>query len=403
MRRPDDETTPPPPAPQPSAGQLFISYARKNLEIAEKLTADLERAGFNVWLDRKGIDGGSKWAAEIARAIAGCETFLLLLSPDSVASDNVRKECDLAAEDQRRMLPVIIQAVPQIPPELRYHLAGLQRIDCATDYQRGIADLLRALGTAATPKPTASPAPTTPTSPSPTPKPAPTGNLQLSSNSKLGSLMESFRKTVFPLQEAFDRKQWAKVISLGETMLKEAEVDGAMRKKIAMAYEETAREWMAQKQITQAIDALTRAIEICPEGSYEGGNYRWETLLPLRGAAYQVNDDFDSAIEDYSRVIEHIPSAGIYGARGKALLVIGAFEAAAEDFTQAIERSSQKGHYYLCRAHAYRGLGQGPAASQDLTDAADNGVSLARAYQREFEEWMHSTDLSELWEYIQAG
>lgn len=124
--------------------KLFISYSRKDGEIALKLADDLEKAGHSVWIDRKDIGGGSVWAAEIAKAIHECEYFLLLISLNSVQSDNVRKEVDLAAEDKKVFLPVVLVET-EIPTELRYHLAGIQRIDFTISYNNGIDDLLNIL------------------------------------------------------------------------------------------------------------------------------------------------------------------------------------------------------------------------------------------------------------------
>jgi hypothetical protein len=48
---------------------VFISYARKDAaELAERLFADLERAGFKVWLDTRKIVGGATWTTEIEEA-----------------------------------------------------------------------------------------------------------------------------------------------------------------------------------------------------------------------------------------------------------------------------------------------------------------------------------------------
>ncbi len=124
--------------------KVFISYSRKDSEIALRMADDLEKAGHSVWIDRKGIGGGSVWAAEIVKAIEDCEYFLLLLSSHSVQSDNVRKELDLAAEEKKRFLPVIVEAT-EIPSEFKYHLAGIQRVDFLENYDISFKLLIQVL------------------------------------------------------------------------------------------------------------------------------------------------------------------------------------------------------------------------------------------------------------------
>jgi len=106
---------------------IFISYSRKDsvhaLELAERLRA----GGMGVWIDQKGIVGAEQWATEIVQGIRACSTFIILLSPDSVISENVLKELSLASEKRKRILPVELVEVA-LPSSFEYSLAGLQRV-----------------------------------------------------------------------------------------------------------------------------------------------------------------------------------------------------------------------------------------------------------------------------------
>jgi TIR domain len=122
---------------------IFISYARKDAEAANRLVTTLAKAGYEAWIDRE-ISGGELWKKRIVEAIEQAKAFLILLSPNSVASDNVRKELDIAENRKKLILPLVIAAM-KIPPEMEYSLAGLQRIDFAADPSAGDRQLLSAI------------------------------------------------------------------------------------------------------------------------------------------------------------------------------------------------------------------------------------------------------------------
>lgn len=127
------------------ADQIFISYSRRDARVADRVAAALSAAGFSVWIDRAGIRGGELWRQQIVSAINDCQSFLLLISPHSIQSDNVRKELDLAEQAGRTVLPAtLVQA--DIPETLQYQLAGVQIVDLQADFRAGIGELLVALG-----------------------------------------------------------------------------------------------------------------------------------------------------------------------------------------------------------------------------------------------------------------
>lgn len=105
---------------------IFISYSSKDREKAEQLTELLASAGLSVWIDKQGIDVATSWSGEIVDAIEGCKAFVVLLSPHSVESVNVVKEVSLAAEQKKKILPLDLEPV-ELPRDLKYHLAGIQR------------------------------------------------------------------------------------------------------------------------------------------------------------------------------------------------------------------------------------------------------------------------------------
>ncbi|MEP7234293.1 MAG: TIR domain-containing protein [Ignavibacteriota bacterium] len=119
---------------------IFISYSSKDREKAEQLTELLASAGLSVWIDHSGIDAATSWSGEIVDAIEGCKAFVVLLSSNSIESVNVVKEVSLAAEQKKKILPLDLEPV-ELPRDLKYHLAGIQRSPMTN-----IDAIIRALG-----------------------------------------------------------------------------------------------------------------------------------------------------------------------------------------------------------------------------------------------------------------
>jgi adenylate cyclase len=119
---------------------IFISYSSKDKEKADQLSELLASAGLSVWIDQSGIDVATSWSGEIVDAIEGCKAFVILLSPNSIESKNVIKEVALAAERNKKILPLDLEPV-SLPRDLAYHLAGIQRAPMTN-----IDSIIRALG-----------------------------------------------------------------------------------------------------------------------------------------------------------------------------------------------------------------------------------------------------------------
>lgn len=109
---------------------IFISYSRFDREFVDRLINELECRGFDVWLDRKDISGGSDWRAAIVNAIRSCSAFLVILSSNSANSKKVIQELSLADEHGRQIIPIVYESC-EIVPEMDLQLATLQRIDFA--------------------------------------------------------------------------------------------------------------------------------------------------------------------------------------------------------------------------------------------------------------------------------
>ena len=125
--------------------QIFISYSRKDSEVVDRLNQKLAAAGLDVWLDREDMQGGDLWRRQIVEAIANCSAFVIILSPNSVQSNNARKELDIAEEKSRRIIPVMISKI-SIPAEMEYQLVGVQIIDLSSNLEAGLNRLIESLG-----------------------------------------------------------------------------------------------------------------------------------------------------------------------------------------------------------------------------------------------------------------
>lgn len=89
--------------------RTFISYSRINKDFALKLALELRNSGFDIWLDQLDIPTGSRWDDEVERALAECEIFMVILTPASSTSDNVKDEIGYAIDAGKRILPILLE------------------------------------------------------------------------------------------------------------------------------------------------------------------------------------------------------------------------------------------------------------------------------------------------------
>lgn len=107
---------------------VFISYSREDKDKVLELTDKLRAAGVPLWMDVGGIDGATMWGEEIVNALERAKVLLLMVTESAVRSHNVAKEVVLASERKGHILPVHLEPT-QIPPSLKYSLAGIQHIE----------------------------------------------------------------------------------------------------------------------------------------------------------------------------------------------------------------------------------------------------------------------------------
>jgi len=107
--------------------QVFISYSRKDKEFVRKLADALAAQKREAWADWKDIPLTAEWQQEIFTNIEAADNFVFVISPESSASANCRREIDHAVANNKRMVPILHRLVPdEAIPEA---LGKIQRID----------------------------------------------------------------------------------------------------------------------------------------------------------------------------------------------------------------------------------------------------------------------------------
>lgn len=104
---------------------IFLSYAHEDHHRVAKIAPALEEAGHSVWWDRR-IHAGSRFSAEIDRALKSAELVVVLWSRVSIESAWVHDEA-AAGRDSGRLVPVLIDRV-ELPLGFRqYQTIDLSR------------------------------------------------------------------------------------------------------------------------------------------------------------------------------------------------------------------------------------------------------------------------------------
>ena len=120
--------------------KIFLSYTRKDSAFALKLAKQLKSANINIWMDKLDIRPGTIWDEEVEKALEKCKTLLFLASETSVSSLSVLNEVNFAIEENKTVVPVLIENC-----KLPFRIRRLQRIDMFSNYEEGFNDLIKEL------------------------------------------------------------------------------------------------------------------------------------------------------------------------------------------------------------------------------------------------------------------
>src|SRR5215212_711503 len=89
----------------------FISYSRRESPFVDVLLDALEDEGLEVWVDYHSLVPAKPWLDQILNGIQQADVFLLVVSKDSMLSENVRSEYRYALEQRKRIILIIFEAV----------------------------------------------------------------------------------------------------------------------------------------------------------------------------------------------------------------------------------------------------------------------------------------------------
>ncbi len=133
-----------PPIP---VADVFISYSRKDKDFVQRLDEELKRRGRGAWVDWEGIPPSAEFMEEIYGAIEATDSFLFVLSPDSVSSKVCGEEIARAVARNKRMVPLVAREVD--PADVAPALAKLNWIYCreSDPFDAATEKLLSALDT----------------------------------------------------------------------------------------------------------------------------------------------------------------------------------------------------------------------------------------------------------------
>jgi hypothetical protein len=118
----------------------FFSYARADSDFVLKLARDLRQAGADVWLDQLDIEAGNRWDLSVGEALKDSKKMLVILSPDSVSSNNVMDEVSFALEAGKTVIPILYKAC-----DIPFRLRRVQHADFTINYDEALKNLLQAL------------------------------------------------------------------------------------------------------------------------------------------------------------------------------------------------------------------------------------------------------------------
>jgi hypothetical protein len=127
--------------------RTYISYATKDVKVAQTLCSALESRGIGCWINARDIQPGENFQVSIVRALREAKIMVLVFTHNSNSSDEMTRELALASQQKLIVIPLRVDDVT--PGEaFAYEFATRQWIDVFADWESSIDQLCRRISLA---------------------------------------------------------------------------------------------------------------------------------------------------------------------------------------------------------------------------------------------------------------
>ena len=106
---------------------VFLSYSHTEKHLIDPLVQQMNDLGYRVWYDRA-LSHTDDYNAVISGAIKHCSIFLIILSPDAVKSEYIRRELSFAVETCKKQIVAVQLSNFLIPDVFSFFLSGVNVI-----------------------------------------------------------------------------------------------------------------------------------------------------------------------------------------------------------------------------------------------------------------------------------
>ena len=130
--------------------KVFLTYDRSDETLARAITAGLSAEGFDVWSARDEVFPGDNYHLMVGKALEASDAMVVLLSPASVKSEEMRSEISYALgaiNYKDRVIPVLARPTRKIPWILK-RFDPIPADEDGVEASRQVADRLRGAGVA---------------------------------------------------------------------------------------------------------------------------------------------------------------------------------------------------------------------------------------------------------------
>ena len=139
---------------------VFISYSRKDMAVANRLCDALDKLGVSYWIDRN-IHGSANFLSEITRYIRNCRVVVFIASPNSAQSEWTQKEILFALKHKKEIIPYRIGNFHfEDNDELDFVFTNVQWIESEAAVVSALKELGCTFGSTPAPTPAPKPVPT---------------------------------------------------------------------------------------------------------------------------------------------------------------------------------------------------------------------------------------------------